>query len=116
MAEYVTYTDTNGIAWTIITTERNMMATVADAAEPRYIPPATDQAVPIVSQGGETRVEVERRAFQGLRDLIEAYAASHRDATGLSVKAKASVPVWVWLIAGYLAYEEWGRGRRRARR
>lgn len=113
MAEYVKYTDANGIAWTIITTDRNMMATVMDDAEPRYIPPATDQVTGIVTQGDETRVEVERNAFQRLRTLIDDFAAAHRDATGLSVKARASIPGWVWLVLLLAAAGSKGGGRRR---
>lgn len=114
MAEYVTYQDTNGITWRIITTEHNMMATVMDDAEPRYIPPATDQSVQIVTQGDETRAEVERNAFQKLRDLIDTWATAHRDATGLSVKA-SGVP-WGWVLLGVLLLAAEGGGKRGRRR
>lgn len=113
MAEYVTYTDTNGIKWTIITTERNMMATVADDAEPRYIPPATDQATAITTTGDSTRPEVERVAFAKLRDSIEEYAKANRQSTGLSVKARAGVPWWAWLLGGLVLWESGKKRRRR---
>lgn len=104
MAQYTAYTDTNGIKWTIITSANGMIATVLDETEPKYIPPATDLIQPILTDDGTEmgRVEAERKAFQGLREKMDAFAKEHVQGTGLTVKAHAPIPWWVWAGGAYL--------------
>ncbi len=109
MAEYKSYRDANGITWTIITAAKALMATVSDDAEPRYIPPATDMAQTILSDDGTEvgRAEAERKAFEGLRAQVDAWASQHTLGTGLTVRASAGggVPWWLWagLALAYLS-------------
>lgn len=102
MAQYTAYTDGNGIKWTIITSARSLMGTVLDDAEPKYIPPATDMAQQILTDDGTEagRAEAERHAMEGLREQIDAFSKAHTQSTGLTVKASAGMPWWLWVGLG----------------
>lgn len=125
---YESYKDSNGVTWTVITTQNGftMLGTVLDSADPRYDPPAED-IVEKMAQGGvqigpidvihtdPPTPEQTRVLFTGLVKKIEAYAKSHK---GPVLKVTAKPTNWTALVlvgaALYLLYE--GRPRRRRRR
>lgn len=79
-----------------------MLATVLDDAEPKYIPPAEDLAdVVTVETGDAERAEAERATFVRLRGKIDAYAAAHKDSTGLSVRSSPSSGL-LWVVVAIL--------------
>jgi hypothetical protein len=127
---YESYKDSNGVSWTVITTQNGftMIASVLDSADPKYDPPAED-LMESMAQGGvqlgpvdivhtdPPTAEQVRVIFTGLTKKIEAYAKAHRGAAILKVTAR---PVNWWLVGGLLAaaaaLDWYSRPRRRRRR
>lgn len=115
---YDHYRDTNGVTWTIVTTDNGwtMLATVLDDADPKYgfdpgdLKNTMQTAAPnmiadkfIRPTGEQTQI-----LFLGLVDKIEAFAKDHRTATVLKVTARPDNWGPILILLGVLAYELWG--------
>lgn len=106
MAEYDSYTDTNGVRWAIYTSTASMIASVPDddVVPRRYVPPAEDLVQLVTTTGDSTRAEVERVAFAKLRDQVEEYARAHTANVALVVATHPDkkMPWWLWVALGYV--------------
>lgn len=107
MAEYKTYTDVNGVKWTIATAARSLLATVLDDTEPRYFPPPNDLVEVVPTPDDETPAalaEVRRTAFGRLRNAIDDFAKDHKAAVGLTVKPSGGGAVVLLLLAAAIVF------------
>ena len=98
MGQYQAYTDANGVRGTVSSSGKNLLATVLDDAQPRYIPDAEDQTAIIPSSDEAGAVEAERKAFTTLRERVDAYAEEHKANAGLTVSAHRDSS-WIWIAA-----------------
>lgn len=104
MPEYRNYTDSNGVRWTMLNTDRVMSAFVADDEVRRYIPDPPDiEPVGMPHEGTEAaQAEAERARFVMVRNKIEEYAKNHKLNVGLQVTESPPGGGLGWLALGLL--------------
>lgn len=121
-------TDVNGITWTVITTPDGytMIASVLDAADPKYDPPAEDQIAKMPLNPGALELnnrqvigadpptgEQTRMLYLDLVKKVQDWAQAHKGMAMLKVTEK---PPWGWIALGVIAILALGDGGKRRRR
>jgi hypothetical protein len=95
------YTDKNGVAWKIVTSESAVFATPEPTSQRKYND-APDLG-PIAAQKGDRPGAAQ---IDGIKKVIEAYAGQHASEVALEVTAHRDNGAWILLLVIALALME----------
>lgn len=96
------YTDKNGVQWTIITAQTGVFATPDPRSQRKYDDAPDLGPIAPLSKGDAPGAA----ELASMRKVIEAYAGQHAKEVALEVRASRDGGAWVWLLLVVLILAE----------